>query len=88
MAPIASGPSAMALSSMFTLITYAHHNVARSWLLVPKRVISNQAIVSFTVEPLGSAMLDLTHEVRGPVGLIFHERDILAQIVSDDDTVS
>jgi hypothetical protein len=30
------------------------------------------------------AMLDLTYEVRGPVGLIFHERDILAQIVSDD----
>lgn len=29
-------------------------------------------------------MLELTHEVRGPIGLIFHERDILAQIVSDD----
>lgn len=25
-------------------------------------------------------MLDLTNEIRGPVGLIFHERDILALI--------
>jgi hypothetical protein len=30
----------------------------------------------------------LTDETRGPVAFIFHERDILAQIVSDDDPVS
>lgn len=31
------------------------------------------------------AMIDLTRETRGPIGLIFHERDILARI--DDDTI-
>jgi len=31
---------------------------------------------------------DLTNDPRGAVAYIFHERDILAQIVSDDDPIS
>jgi hypothetical protein len=34
------------------------------------------------------AMLDLTNEIHGPIGLIFHERDILALIEGDDDPIS